>query len=229
MTNDLAPTIDKLRQMLNGGRSDRLPPERMLADKFGVSRRKIREALQRLESEGQIHRRQGAGTFRATTEAPIDALLGRAIELTNPVEVLEVRLTIEPMLARLAAVRASKNDIEKLTELAVATNKAATPEAWERADAAFHRYIAVTARNALFLGVFDAMLAAIEGVSWHGVRETAHCSKNKATYADFHRDIAAAVARRDFMQAESLMMAHLRHVQESVLAATQPRVAASPT
>jgi DNA-binding FadR family transcriptional regulator len=224
MVQERNQTLNKLREMINGG-SARLPPERTLAQKFGVSRRLVRAALERLESEGQISRRQGSGTFVSGSEGEVDGLLSHAIEKTNPVEVLEVRLTLEPMLARLAAVRASKTDIEKLMQLAEATDKTTTPEAYEKADAAFHRYIAVTARNALFLGVFDAMLAAIEGVSWHGVRETSHCSKNKAIYAGFHRDIAAAVARRDFAEAEDLMSAHLMHVQEHVLSATQPRSA----
>jgi DNA-binding FadR family transcriptional regulator len=226
MGNEQSSTVEKLRDMISGG-SERLPPERVLAEKFGVSRRKIRDALNLLEKEGQIRRRQGAGTFVAEDNGVADGLLSRAIEMTNPVEVLEVRLSIEPTLARLAAVRASKCDIERLAQLANATDRAATPDAYEKADVAFHRYIATTARNALFLGVFDAMMAAIDGVSWHGVRETSHCSKNKAIYAGFHRDIADAVAKRDFMRAEDLMVSHLKHVQEHVLSATQPRSASA--
>jgi DNA-binding FadR family transcriptional regulator len=203
----------------------RLPPERALAGKLGVSRRALRRALEVLEEEGLILRRQGAGTFLAGARRGTGDPFRRAIEETNPVEVLEVRLALEPALARLAALRASRADIERLHELAMATRRAATPAAYERADAAFHRSIALAARNALSLAVFDAVIAAIEDASWHGVRENAHCSKNKEIYADFHRDIAAAIAARDCNRAEERMFAHLNRVQDNLRAATQPRLA----
>jgi DNA-binding FadR family transcriptional regulator len=214
-------TLGHLKELIANGEG-RLPPERALAAKIGVSRRKIREALELLEKDGQIQRRRGAGTFVATAADDPGDLFRRAIQLTNPVEVLEVRLSVEPTLARFAAIRASKSDIETLNFLTEATDAAPTPAAWELADAAFHHQIALMSRNALFVAVFDAVVAAIEDVAWHGVRETAHCSKNKAIYVGFHRDIAAAVASRDAARAEELMFAHLKHVQDQLLAATAP-------
>lgn len=230
MTEQRDFTIEKLREMIGaeaGAPGGRLPPERSLAAQLGVSRRALRRALDQLEREGQILRRQGAGTFVADRlDLPSDPFR-RAIELTNPVEVLEVRLALEPMLARLAALRASRADIEKLNALAEATHAAPTPRAYEEADAAFHRRVALAARNALFLAVFDAVVAAIEDVSWHGVRENAHCSKNKEAYAAFHREVAAAIAGRDCNRAEERMFAHLNRVQENLRAAILPRLAAS--
>jgi DNA-binding FadR family transcriptional regulator len=225
----VAETVSRLKSMIAAGgvESDgRLPPERDLAERFGVSRRTVRSALEVLEAEGQIWRRQGAGTFVGAHSRPDvspDDLFRRAIELTNPVEVLEVRLAIEPMLARLAALRASRADIEKLHELAEATRTAGTEKDYERADAAFHRRVALAARNALFAAVLDAVVAAIEDASWHGVRENAHCSKQKEVNASFHRQIAEAIALRNCDQAENLMYGHLSKVQSSLLAATAPR------
>src|SRR4051812_34969835 len=104
-------TLGRLQDMIEDGEG-RLPPERVLAVELGVSRRKIRQALDHLEKEGQILRRQGAGTFVAKAEIEPGDFFRRAIHLTNPVEVLEVRLAVEPTLARYAAIRASKSDIE---------------------------------------------------------------------------------------------------------------------
>ena len=221
---------DALREMIGSDGitpEGRLPPERRLAAQLGVSRRVVRRALDQLEREGLILRRQGAGTFVAgrIDLASADPFR-RAIALTNPVEVLEVRLALEPMLARLAALRASRCDIEKLAALAEATRTAPTPLVYERVDAAFHRGVAVAARNALFLAVFDAVVAAIEDASWHGVRENAHCSKNKEAYSTFHDEIARAIARRDCNRAEERMFAHLNRVQENLRAAILPRLAA---
>lgn len=223
-------TATKLKAMIAAGSlgaDGRLPPERMLASDLGVSRRTIRRALEILESEGQVWRRQGAGTFVGSKEAKAAPNpFSQAIEQTNPVEVLEVRLTFEPTLARLAALRASKCDIDKLYELAEATRVAASPKAYEEADAAFHRRVALATRNALFLAIFDAVIASIERAAWHGVRENSHCSKNQARYASFHLEIAEAIANRNPDIAEERMFAHLSRVQESLLAATSPRIAA---
>jgi DNA-binding FadR family transcriptional regulator len=222
-------TVARLKDMIAAGEVEqdgRLPPERDLAERIGVSRRTLRCALKVLEDEGQIWRRQGAGTFVGShqrPEAAPDDLFRRAIEHTNPVEVLEVRLAVEPMLARLAALRASRADIEKLHELAEATRVAESEKDYERADAAFHRRVALAARNALFTAVLDAVVAAIEDASWHGVRENAHCSKQKDVNATFHRQIAEAISSRNCDQAESLMYTHLSKVQSSLLAATAPR------
>ncbi|HUC61218.1 MAG TPA: FCD domain-containing protein [Alphaproteobacteria bacterium] len=219
-------TLGRLTAMIGeaSAADGRLPPERALASQLGVSRRAVRRALERLAADGQVVRRQGAGTFITGFEAPAGDPFRRAIELTNPVEVLEVRLALEPMLTRLAALRASRCDIDKLNELAEATRTAPTPTAYEQADAAFHRRVALAARNALFLAVFDAVIAAIEDASWHGVRENAHCSKNKAAYSAFHREIADAIARRDCDRAEERMFAHLNRVQENLRTAIQPRL-----
>lgn len=221
---------NRLREMIEGNYmtpEGRLPPERSLAAQLGVSRRVVRRALDQLEREGQIVRKQGAGTFVAgRIDLSSADPFRRAITLTNPVEVLEVRLALEPMLARLAALRASRCDIEKLSALAEATRTASTPLMYEQADAAFHRRVALAARNALFLAVFDAVVAAIENASWHGVRENAHCSKNKAAYSTSHAEIAKAIAGRDCNRAEERMFAHLDRVQENLRAAVLPRLAA---
>lgn len=227
MSEQYDAAVGQLMKMIGSGSlggDGRLPPERTLALQLGVSRRTIRRALDQLAGEGRIRRRQGSGTFVGVPGKISASPFREAAEQTNPVEVMEVRLALEPTLARLAALRASRCDIDKLLELAEATRNAATPEEYEQIDAEFHRGIAVAARNALSVAVFDAVIAAIEDASWHGVRENAHCSKNKEIYSNFHRDIAKAIAARNFDRAEERMFAHLRHVQDHVLAAGQPRL-----
>lgn len=218
--------LTRLRKLIGGDKiapGGRLPPERVLAAKLGISRRALRQALSALEAEGRLSRRQGAGTFildHTQNDAP---LFREAMQLTGPIEVLEVRLTLEPTLARFAALRASRFDIEELTALAEQTRVAATPVAYERADAAFHRRIAQAARNALFLAVFDAVLDAIEQASWHGVRETAHCSKNKELNSRFHKEVVEAIAERAPDRAAERMFTHLSRVRDHLLASTYPQ------
>ncbi len=72
-----------------------------------MSRRAIRRALEVLEAEGRIWRRQGSGTYAG--QRPDEAgtsMSARLIAETNLFEIMEVRLRIEPQLAQLAAIRA---------------------------------------------------------------------------------------------------------------------------
>lgn len=218
-----ATTSQQLRRLIEaaaGSPDGRLAPERELVETLGVSRRALRHALAALEAEGRVVRRQGAGTFIVREKPGAAGLALGPIEQTTPLEVIEVRLTLEPMLARLATLRGARWDLRRLAQIAADTGRSKTPQAYEVADAAFHRAIAVAARNALFLGVFDAVMETIERASWHGVREDAHCSKRKAVYSRQHVEIAEAVSSHDADAAESLMRVHLAAVRDHLLAET---------
>lgn len=206
--------------------SGRLPPERTLADKFGVSRRAIRHALDQLEAEGRIIRQQGRGTMICNASAgPIDLGVQLA-NLTNPVDTLEARLALEPSLARLAALRGTQADFDKLFEAAEASRVATDPIAYEQADAAFHRRVATAARNPLLLKIFEAVLLVASDRSWRHGRETAHCVNNQARYAEAHRRIATAIASRNSNSAEESMRMHLGMVQQQLIEHAFPRPSA---
>jgi len=217
--------IARLRTLLDTGMSGsgRLPPERVLADEIGVSRRAVRQALDRLEAEGRVSRQQGRGTFVCDPRAHASDLAGELAKLTNPVDTLEARMAIEPSLARLAALRATPGDIDKLFEAAEASRLARDPASYEKADAAFHRRIAIAARNPLLVTIFDAILSVASDGRWRHGRETAHCINNQATYAAAHRRIAAAIAERNPVLAEEAMRAHLSKVQQQLIEHAFPR------
>ena len=144
--SELSPTrakqtaLRRLRDLIEAGNSgDRLPPERLLAEQIGEGRRAVRHALDLLEAEGRISRQQGRGTLICDARIASLDLSSQLAKLTNPVDTLEARMAIEPTLARLAALRGSKADFEKLFEAAEASRKAKDPISYEKADAAFHR------------------------------------------------------------------------------------------
>jgi DNA-binding FadR family transcriptional regulator len=221
----LAPRLRRLVEEACGGADGRLPPERDLVRTLGVSRRALRRALAALEAEGRLERRQGAGTFVRAAARGQGALPFLPPERTTPLEVIEVRLALEPALARLAALRGARWDIARIGELSGETGRARSPGAYEVADAAFHRAVAVAAQNALFLGLFDAVIETIERASYHGVREDTHCSKRKAAFARQHGAIAEAIAAREPDRAEGAMRDHLAAVRDQLLAATYARPA----
>jgi DNA-binding FadR family transcriptional regulator len=228
-------TLSRLRRLIEaGGLADgRVPPERELASELGVGRRSLRRALDVLEQEGRISRQQGRGTFltvangaahgapaalllAAADEAGAGSLLESILDHTNPVEVIEVRLAVEPVMARLAAYRASMAEIKRLQALAAETRAAAEPAAYELADGRFHRTIAEAARNALFLAVFDTLHAAQRDAGWRRLGENANCYKRQALYAGFHEEIAQAIGSRQGERAQELMAQHLGDVQRHI-------------
>jgi DNA-binding FadR family transcriptional regulator len=225
-----ALALGRLRALVEGGQAGnggRLPPERSLAQEIGVSRRAVRYALDLLEAEGRITRQQGRGTLICDARASTLDLGAQLAKLTNPVDTLEARMAIEPALARLAALRATQADFDKLLEAAEASRTATDPVSYEKADAAFHRRIAIAARNPLLVTIFDAVLHVASDRTWRHGRETAHCINNQARYAAAHRRIAAAICERNPKSAEEAMRVHLATVQQQLIEHAFPRAEAT--
>ena len=227
---DLSPTqakqtaLRRLRDLIEAGNSaDRLPPERLLAEQIGVGRRAVRHALDLLEAEGRISRQQGRGTLICDARTASLDLSSQLAKLTNPVDTLEARMAIEPTLARLAALRGSKADFDKLFEAAEASRMAKDPISYEKADAAFHRRICIAARNPLLVSIFEAVLHVASDRTWRHGRETAHCVNNQARYSAAHLKIAAAICERNPKLAEEIMRSHLAMVQQQLIEHAFPR------
>ncbi len=140
----------------------------------------------------------------------------RILEFTNPLEVIEVRLAIEPVVARLAALRASQADIRRLEGLVAATKEAADPLIYEKADEQFHRAVAEMARNALFLSLFDILSASRRDATWRRLSENAHCFKRQSVHSASHREIFDAIAARNSEKAFECMHRHLSDVQRHI-------------
>jgi DNA-binding FadR family transcriptional regulator len=231
-------TLSKLRQLIASGglgAGGRIPPERTLANEMGVGRRSLRRALEILEQEGQITRHQGRGTFVQDKSAPAAPTALRArdsdpavasamsaipfdriLEFTNPLEVIEVRLAVEPVIARLAALRASQADIRRLQGLVAETREATDPAVYEKADERFHRAVAEAARNALFLSLFDTLSASRRDATWRRLSENAHCFKRQSVHSASHQEIYEAIAARNSERAFECMYRHLSDVQRHV-------------
>lgn len=216
---------ERLREEIAEGRlsSDgRLRPERDLARHLGVSRARLRHALDRLEADGLIYRRQGRGTFAAPPSAPAGAGLDRLARNVTPEHIMEVRLEIEPPLAALAAGRASSEQLARLRQLMEATENLSQRPAYEAADDALHYHIAVAARNPLFLQVFESIRTVRKLATWGETRAESHTPKVMARFGDQHRRLVDAIAMRDMSGAAEAMHLHLRDVQHAVTRGSRP-------
>lgn len=201
----LQAVIDKAISSDDG----RLPTERVLAETMAMSRRDVRRALEALEAEGLIWRRQGKGTFAGQPPRPMEVLAAEIVGETNVFEVMDARLCIEPALAALCARHALPFDIERMRNLARRTLEAPDTDAIELWDGALHRLIARTAANKLLLTAFSLIDEIRGNQTWRGLRSSARSVETLQASDREHHAIIDAIESGDPVAADGAMRAHL--------------------
>ncbi|MBR2574992.1 MAG: FadR family transcriptional regulator [Loktanella sp.] len=196
--------------------NDRLPPERVLADRFCVTRGELRKALAELEKDGLIWRHVGRGTFigaRPVLNLADVAYLG---ELASPAQVIAARLVIEPELARLAAVygtRADHAEIQSCNRRCRAASDWRSYEAW---DNNLHYAVAKATHNKLLFYLFDILNVVRRSTVWGQPRTSRKPPDDHSSFAE-HEAICAAILARDGALASQRMREHLASVRDRVL------------
>ncbi len=189
----------------------RLLPERELTKRLGVSRRKLRQALALLEEEGMLSRQQGKGTFlRASGVGAADR--SALAQRTSPAEIMEVRRELEPIMARLAALRARPIAIAAMAQLASQAAQARSGKEYEKWDTALHAEIARSAGNSLFLELFEVVSALRAEQGWADLRQLTYSLDARDQLSAQHSGIIQAIEQRNPEQAEARMRGHLNNV-----------------
>jgi GntR family transcriptional repressor for pyruvate dehydrogenase complex len=193
-------------------RGGRLLPERDLAETIGVGRHQLRQVLANLEAEGVIWRRQGHGTFVTDLSPPQTDHFQRAALTTSPVEVMDVRLELEPMLARYCALRASAEQIAKIKLAASTAARADSATQFASSDAAFHRAIAEGTNNSLFMAMFESVMTVLRQADWRAMRNGNFSHSRQTEVSQQHDDVVDAIAHREPVKAEQAMRRHITSV-----------------
>ena len=213
-------TLANLKNLINSGhfaQQSQLPPERILASQLQVSRSTLRDALANLEADGKVWRHVGRGTFVGKCPPEDIEVFPMPADLTNPAEVMEVRLILEPQIAELAARRAAIADIafmKQCLEKGDAARDTATYEMW---DGALHRAIAEASRNTLLLALFNAVNAIRKHAVWGKLKEATLNDHRRRRYSMQHQNLVNAIERRDAVDCQRLMREHLRSVRDDML------------
>jgi DNA-binding FadR family transcriptional regulator len=213
--------IERLRAFIADQPEDenRLPPERELALRLGVGRKALRKALDALEAEGCLYRHVGRGTFvrgRASVSVPP---LSRIFETTNPLDVMEVRLILEPRAARLAAMRISGAELAEIDRTIERGEASQDTQAFESWDGRFHQQVASASRNELLSALLAIVQATRDSQVWGNVKQRTVTRESRERYTSEHRVIARALRMRDAAEAEEAMARHLAGVAREIHAA----------
>jgi DNA-binding FadR family transcriptional regulator len=212
-----------LRRRIGAGdwrSAGRLPPERELAERFGIARNTVRHAISLLEAEGVVSRQIGRGTFILGTggngEAASAAAWGAANEI-SPKDLIDARLLIEPAAAAAAAANATESDIAELERIQSASAATQEMETFELHDAAIHRRLFAMSQNQLILRIAEMLEAMRANADWLSAKRHAYSPELKARYVAQHADIIAAIRRRSPKAAREAMTAHLEEVRRALL------------
>jgi len=197
---------------------DRLPAERELARRLGVSRPVLREALRALSLMKVVDIRQGTGTYVTSLEprqliSHLDfAFSSDTVALAK---VFEARRVVESGNVRFAAQRLSEGDLDRLAELLADLSAALDdPQRFSELDIAFHDAICAAADNfmlAQFMTIVDT-LGRVSRQRTGGRREV------RETAVEDHGRILGALRARDPEAAERAMRGHLDHIEAALLA-----------
>lgn len=209
-----------LRRQIESGElppGDQLPGHRGLAVQFDVSLSTIREAVSMLVSDGLISTRAGRGTFVAAT-APIPSRVGRPLLRAEVEELVEARIMIESQLARLAAERASAEQISTLREAVERMHEAsASPSLYPDADVDFHLALAAAANNRYLLQAMSDIRALLRDDMELGAEAAIRRFGSLRISVASHRRLCEAVAAGDADAAEEAAMAIVERHREFVL------------
>lgn len=189
----------------------KLPTERELAARAGVSRTILRAALDQFEQQGVLVRHVGRGTFLAPTE-PAETVTG-----PSPAEIMAARMVLEPQLMSLAVAAATTKDFEEMERCLAGGRTAGTSPEFERWDIALHHSFAVATHNTLLVSVSKLLISTRRGPVWGGLKQRSFNPVRHGTYCGEHDAIVAALTDRDTDSAQAAMRDHLRTVRSALL------------
>lgn len=195
---------------------DQLPTESEFAEMFQVSRTSIREAMKALSINGMFTSTPGKGTFllpkALSTVMGEDGILQIQAKATIT-EIMEVRTPLEIKSIELAAMRATKDELNALDEIAAHYKEAVDNNSgWTIWGHRFHAQIAMMSGNPLLVSTLQQLSEMVD--QYRG--NLAVFYKNNKDYCEGHIKLCAALRRGDVATASEEMRLHMLITEEAL-------------
>jgi GntR family transcriptional repressor for pyruvate dehydrogenase complex len=220
--------LERLRAYVSAGglqAGERLPPERELAQRLGVSRASVKQAIVVLEVQGLVEVRHGGGTYlvrNSLDTEPVDRLVERRRRLPD---VLEAREALETKLAELAAQRRTDDDLDALEKaLEYMRGEIADGADGVEGDRRFHAAVTAAAHSSLLA---DFMREIAEQITESRTESLRQPGRPKRSLAQ-HERILDGIKRQEPKAAAAAMRRHLQTVAKVRLLAWNPEDEAAP-
>lgn len=208
--------VQRLRAAFARGQlrpGERLPTDREVAQRTGLARSTVREAMGELVREGWIVRQVGRGSFVADRTGPAVA----AAALPMPADLMELRILLEPALAERIVMKATDAELETLDEIVAQGREVADWRAAELNDSRFHRQLFRLCRNPSLERVAELIDEVRGSLSWQRLKRSGFSLESWQVYLAEHAAIAKALAERDAQAARDHLLAHLSGVRVRML------------
>ena len=190
---------------------DKLPSEKELCQMFNVSRVPVREALCALELNGLVDSNQGQGVYVKS----VNSVTNDWIQETDPQDIIQARLLLEPEIARCAALNISEVEKERMRAIVETFRKEAENGVYSaQTDRDFHMSIARASGNHMFFVICDMVWKAMEQRMWSLIlSRTVTAEENRKQHFEEHMQIAEAILSGDADLAFRSMKAHMSDLE----------------
>jgi DNA-binding FadR family transcriptional regulator len=222
---------ERIRAEIRSGQfaaESRLPSERELAAHFGVGRPAVREAIGALQNEGLVITRRNSGTYVCADAPQRLAAAAAAPEATaladpdvSPTSTLDVRLILEPAIARRAAARGQRDELAEhyLAQMdSIADiSDAAQRVLWNNSDRLFHRQLAIMTGDALLVKIADEVANTMDQPLWKRLKDDGIYDAGRIRlYVSEHRMIYEAIVGGDADAAAFYVEQHIMRVRRDI-------------
>jgi DNA-binding FadR family transcriptional regulator len=221
-----ALVIDKLLDLIKDGAfkvDAKLPPERLMSKKLGVSRPSVREAYSALEIAGILESRAGSGTFVKSIDINkfyLNKIEDISSREESPYEILEVRKIIESEAAYLAAKNAAEDDISRIRDILEKMKKemnASTSYSLDT-DSLFHMSVVKASGNSVLTNIMKYISSLSREKLWENIREKLTSNEDhREKDIKYHEEVVSLLSRRDAVGARSTTRKHFTQIQKEML------------
>lgn len=212
--------VEQFQSLLAAGElvpGERLPAERELAERFGVGRGSMREALRELEILGLVEARHGAGTYiRAVDSRELMAPFRSVVALSSAAvdDIVAFRRMFEPQVAAMAAANADDEARDLLQRALRRYDRALGADHAVTADVDFHEAVARCSRNPLVMAVQHALAELFAEFREH-LGEASY--ERDQAVARGHQAVFGAIVAGDADAARDAMARHLDQVETAIV------------
>ena len=209
--------ITKIKDMILSGElsaGERLPPEKELSEKLGLSRSSLREAVKALEIIRVLDVRRGDGTYVTSLEPKLlTEAMTFIVDLHKDetiLDIFEVRRILEPAAAAIAAGRITPEQLTALRATLDSVDVDTSVEDLVEHDLIFHSLITAAADNTYLASVLDALSSStVRARIWRGLTQEKAVDRTLSE----HTAIIEALERGDAELAKSLLTVHISGVE----------------
>ena len=205
--------ISKIKDLIMSGEfaaDSKLPKEQVLADRLGLSRNSLREAVRALTLIGVLEPRVGDGTYVTSLEPELlltgMSFVSDLVSGNTLLELHQVRRVLEPVATGMAATRLTEESYAALEECLARMDAAETTQAFIAADEEFHRIIVTASGNSTLASLIQHLsVGTLRARLWRSATEQGAIETTKRR----HRDIYEALRDHDAERASAADLIHL--------------------